>query len=142
MRELIDKAGMFEMLLKALPGAAEEWSEHLNDTAGDDLSYLGTAVFARQIIELSRVQEVRSFPAVFSTIERLLIEGTDDVKDLVTIGLIESLQNISSWTSHNHSVFEKWLEPHTLTAWREVEAMWAGRSSLADVVRDELKQKQ
>jgi hypothetical protein len=140
MRELIDKAGMFEMLLKALPGAAEGSSAHLEDAEGDDLSYLGSAVFAREVVRLYKLKKVDSFPAVFSTIERLLLEGTEDVKGLITVGFIESLQNIYSWTSPQYSVFEPWLEPNTLAAWREIEAIWQGKSSLADVIRAEMKQ--
>lgn len=128
------------MLLSVLPDASASWLEHLEDAGGEDLSYIGVGVFAQNIVELYGSHEIDSFPAVFSTIEKLLIEGNDEVKGLITVGLLESLQNISSWTNHGYGVFEQWLEPNTIAAWHELQATWEGKSSLAEVLRQELKQ--
>jgi hypothetical protein len=128
--------------LGILPSAKNAWEEHLKDSEGADLSYVGISVFARRIVELSENNKMETFPSVFATVEKLLSDGDEEVKGLMIVGFLESLQNISSWTNRGSKVFVKWLRPKGLQAWKELEIVWEGKSNLGEVLREELNRKQ
>jgi len=141
MKKEINKSEMFSSLLGILPSAKDAWEEHLKDSEGDDLSYVGISVFTRRIVELSENNKMETFPSVFATVEKLLREGNEEVKGLMIVGFLESLQNISSWTNRGSKDFVEWLQPKTLQAWKELETAWEGKSNLGEVLREELNQK-
>ena len=59
---------------------------------------------------------------MFDVVERVLVDGDEGVRNIVTYGLIESLQNLASdrsgWAPAGR--FRQWLRPATLRAWDEV----------------------
>lgn len=63
--------------------------------------------------------ETACFPAVFALIERLLAEGTNQVKDLVATGVLEGLQNVAynRRGSNAHAILLPWLGPLTRKEW-------------------------
>jgi hypothetical protein len=70
--------------------------------------------------------DTNEFPVVFDAVERLLVEGDQGIRYLVTFGLIESLQNISS-NRHDWAFaarFREWLRPMTINAWDDVHRVW------------------
>lgn len=63
--------------------------------------------------------EIECFPAVFALIERLLVEGNNQVKDLVATGILEGLQNRAMYAhgQNGHTIFLPWLGPLTREEW-------------------------
>jgi hypothetical protein len=55
------------------------------------------------------------------------------------IGFLEDVQNIASWQPFGKAVFIPFLKPQSHDAWNEIERVWAGKTSLMDVVREESK---
>ena len=134
MSEFIVKDEMFSMLLDACSEAATEFEEDRRDH--DGLSYVQIAVFARHIIRLFEGGKTESFPEIFSTVERLIVKGDEEVQGLAIVGFLESLQNNASWTDSGLRVYEKWLGSRSLKAWKDLERLWDGKHSLAEVIRD------
>lgn len=143
MTKQITKSEASALLLEACPDAREVWEEYKLDYEGEyeDLPYLGMAVFARHIVELTEAGKTESFPAVFQLFERLIVEGDEEVRGLVIIGLLEGIQNNVSWKDSGYDIFTEWLKPKSLDAWRELKSVWAGKDNLADVIREERKRK-
>ena len=139
MSKQITKSEAFTLLLEACPDAHVAWEEHKLDYEGEyeDLSCLGMAVFARHVVELMESGGTESFPVVFQLIERLIVEGDEEVRGLAIVGLLEGIQNNASWRDSGYGVFTKWLQPNSLAAWRELEKIWEGKNGLADVIRKE-----
>ncbi len=137
MKSVISQSEAFGLLIEALPDAQSDWKEHQREWDGEDAPYSGMAVFARHLVELSEQRKTAEFSEAFELIERLIVEGDSDVRDIVVLGLIESLQNIASWTEGGAEVFVPCLGPNSRAAWYELETIWAGKSSLADVIRAE-----
>ncbi len=135
MSKVIIKPEAFALLLEACPDARNEWEEHLLECEGEDMPYMGMAVFARHLVELANQEKTESFPAVFRVIEQLIVEGDEEVRGLAVVGLLESIQNNASWTESGDKVFLQWLHPTSRAAWRELEELWSGESSLAGVIR-------
>ena len=126
----INKSEAFDLLLKICPDAHEAWQEHQLEWQDEEAPYLGMAVFARHIIDLWVRYETESFPEVFSVIERLIVEGDDEVRDLAIVGFLEGLQNNAPY-----GAFRPWLKPTSWAAWQELEELWAGEDSLMGVIR-------
>jgi len=75
--------------------------------------------------------------AAFNTLERFLTEGDAEAQERAVIGFIEDVQNASSWRPFGADAFVPFLGPHSQIGWVEVERMWRGKSSLADMIRAE-----
>jgi hypothetical protein len=117
---------VIEALLAACPSFSDRWKEHLASSDGGIGSYVDVGAFSGHLVDLLDSDETSEFAAVFDAIERMLIDGDDGVRYLVTYGLIESVQNVASnrrgWLFAGR--FRQWLRPATLTAWDEVHRFW------------------
>ncbi len=130
------------LLLEACPGFQPAWQEHLDWWKGEEPGvYNDTSEFARYLVESFESGQTSEFPKAFATIERILNEGDQESRDIAGIGVIESLQTIASH-SCGGDVFIPWLGPTSRRAWAEIEKMWEGKNSLADVIRAEVRANQ
>ena len=128
------------LLLEACPGFEPTWQEHLDWWKGEEPGdYNNTSEFARYLVESFESGQTSEFPAAFAAIEKIFNEGDQESRGLAGIGVIESLQTIGSNHSCGGHVFIPWLGPKSRQAWAEIEKMWEGKNSLADVIRAEVR---
>ena len=140
---MIDASQMIPLLLHACPSISDKWQEHLEYWDGAEAGlYNDVAVFAHHIVELYKQGKTDEFPAIFNQIEQFILNGTEEIKSYAIIGFLEDVQNIASHESFGYDVFVDWLPPASKQAWDELIAYWAGKESLADLVRWEIQQKQ
>ena len=66
------------------------------------------------------------FADVFETIERLVGSGDSAIRNLVIVGFLEDLQNISLNKSIELAAWNRWLQPQTRMAWDMVVKFWNG----------------
>jgi hypothetical protein len=124
--------------LEIYPEFQQRWKEHLNDWDGESPGYyLDLAEFARFLVDQYESNLTNKFAEVFDQIERFLMEGDEEIKGIITVGLLEDIQTIASNRSFGYSVFEKWLGVESKKAWLYLEEIWEGKSSLMDVIRSE-----
>jgi hypothetical protein len=69
-------------------------------------------------------------------------DGNRNLRDLIAIGFLEDVQNAASWQTFGREAFIPFLGPQGRQAWNEIERIWAGKTSLMDVVRDESKKRE
>ena len=64
-------------------------------------------------------QETACFPTLFTLIERLLAEGTNQVRDLAAVGIIEGLQNVAYNRRGSNAplIYVPWLGPLARKEW-------------------------
>lgn len=67
------------------------------------------------------------------------MEADQETRNLIGLGFFENLQNVASWRPHDNKVYEQFFGPTSQKVWSELQAMWAGKSSLMDVIRAEQK---
>ena len=134
---MINRSEAFALLLEACPAARGDWEEHQREWPDEDVPYLGMAVFSRHVVGLMSQGETDIFPKVFAAVEKLIVEGDEEVRGLAVVGFLEGLQNQASWTEQGSDTFRQWLRPSTNAAWHELSELWAGKDSLGDVIRDE-----
>jgi len=126
-------------LLDAFPDFSERWKKHIASWGGNPAgSYNDMDEFVQFVLEDlyekgNRDETLR----VFQLLEKLFAEGDQETRDLIGLGFFESLRNVASHRPYGNKLFEEFLGPMSLQAWREIERMWAGKSSLAEVIRAE-----
>ena len=54
------------------------------------------------------------------------MNGNDEIKNFITVGLFESIQNIGGEQIGYHFSFNQWLKPETQKAWDWVIGFWEG----------------
>jgi hypothetical protein len=127
---------MISLLLNACPTAKPAWIEHLADWPDETPGqFLNMAVFARHIVQCDTDSQSTEFPAFFELVERFIADGTDEVRGLAVVGLLEDLQTIASHFPQGTTRLEPLLGPLSRKAWNELIGLWDGKSSLMDVIR-------
>lgn len=137
---MLNKGDIVPLMLKACPSVKDAWQEHLKfwegKKAGD---YNDIAVFAHHIVECYVQNKTKEIDDAFETIEQLIKDGSEEIRSIVVVGFIEDLQNIASHDDFGYKVFEPYLRPASRQGWNDIIEQWKGKSSLADVIREEIK---
>ena len=134
----VDSVQALELMRLACVNIGAHWQEHLEFWEGDDPGdYNITSVFAEYLVDMYERGQTDDFAAIFSLIEQMIVDGTDESRSLIVVGVLESIRNISSHKRFGEKVFTTWMKPNTLQAWTEVARRWVGKSSLVDVIRAE-----
>jgi hypothetical protein len=128
-------------LLQAFPNFAERWRKYVESWDGNPPgSYIDMAEFVHFVVEdLHEKGNLDETRRAFQFLEQLLIESNQSTKDFIGLGFFETLQNVASWRPGGNAVYEQFCGPLSKQIWRELQAMWAGKSSLMDVLRAERK---
>jgi len=126
-------------LLNTFPAFMERWRKHIEEWRGEQAgSYNDMAEFVHFVVDdLYEKGNLSEVGRVFQMMDRLLAEGDQETRDLVALGFFETLQNVTSWRPYGNKAFEQFLGPVSQRAWAEIQSAWAGKSSLADVIRAE-----
>jgi len=112
--------------LAVCPSIGPAWQEHL-DFWGDEPdrgNFNDAAVIAHHLVDGFERGETSELPAAFALLERCLTEGDGQVRNLVMVGVIEDVQNVSSHRPFGSDVFLGWLGPESRAAWDEVAGWW------------------
>ena len=131
---------MIALLLEACPSAEASWSahvEHWGSESRGDFNDLG--VFAHHVVERFGAGATPELGAFFQLLEAFLSSLDPQTVGLAKYGLVETIQTVASHQAHGYQVLEQWCLPETVRAWSDVQAEWAGKGSLAEVVCAERK---
>jgi hypothetical protein len=107
--------------------------------------YLATAELAHHLIEMLRRGEAEELRQVFALVERLLIEGDEQARNLVCVGLLEDIQNGNlhmdglKYGPTQPEDFRPYLHARSLECWEYLYRFWSNvqSGSLADAIRFE-----
>ena len=126
-------------LLEAFPEFCDRWKRHIARWGGKPAgSYNDMAEFVYFVVEdLYENGKVSETRRVFQVLEKLIANGEQETRDLIGFGFFETLQCVASWRNYGNEVFEQFLGSSSLQMWREIQRLWAGKSSLMDVIRAE-----
>jgi hypothetical protein len=106
------------------PELASALAEHDADPVVGGLTYPEMSHVARFLADRLRGGETDRFPRFFAAVERCLVEGDHDAVSLVTVGLLEYLQNGTVTGFDDYSVWKGYLGPRSQRAWQAVEDFW------------------
>jgi hypothetical protein len=131
-------------LRQAFPDFSDRWKQHIAWWGGKPAgSYMDMAEFVHFVVEdvyeKGNLDETRR---IFRLVEKLLAEAADqETRNLIGLGFFETLQNFASWRASGNKAYEQFFGPMSKQVWSELQTMWAGKSSLMDVIRAEQKTK-
>jgi hypothetical protein len=118
------------LLLKACPSFESYWLEYLNESYGpgdEQLLYIDLGEFSQHLVSLFMQGNTSEFTSVFKVVELLHTDGDDYVKEAATIGLLESIQNVSGNNQIDPEVFTQYLGIESLDWWRRLNDFWNGK---------------
>lgn len=130
-------------LRQAFPDFGDRWKKHIAWWGGNSAgSYNDMAEFVHFVVEdLHAKGKVSETRRVFQLLEKLFVEADQETRDLIGVGFFETLQNVASHQPGGNKEYEQFLGPMSQKVWRELQRIWADRSSLMDVIRAEQKNK-
>jgi hypothetical protein len=130
-------------LRQAFPDFSDRWKKHITWWHGSPAgSYMDMAEFVHFVVEdVYEKGNLDETHRIFQLLEKLLVEADQQTRDLIGYGFFETLQNFASWRPHGNKAYEQFFGPLSKQVWSELQAMWAGKSSLMDVIRAERKNK-
>jgi hypothetical protein len=128
-------------ILETFPHFAKRWEKQIISWRGiSGGPYSAMTAFVHFVIEdvyeKGKLDETRR---VFEHLEKLLVGADEENRNLIGFGFFETLQNVASWRPGGNKVYEQFFGPISKQIWSELQRMWAGKSSLMDVIRAEQK---
>lgn len=133
------EAEVMPRLVAEFPGFRARWEKHLEWWEGEPAgNYNDIAEFVHFVVQdLYPSGGTEDLQHVFDLMEHWLTNGNENLRGLITIGFLETLQNAASWQAFGREAFIPFLGPQCHQAWNEIEKTWAGKTSLMDVLRAE-----
>jgi hypothetical protein len=123
---------LLDRLVATTPDVARRWrAECESGGVGPDEPYNVAGALAHVLFEL-RADQAVVLGEVFRALERELSAADAGARNLLIVGLLEDLQNISLNDGVGLDYWEPWLGPVTLAAWKTLEGLWSGTVSPAD----------
>ena len=118
----------------AYPSLATRLSSLPADEASDRRLMAELATHSVDLFEAAKAEDVG--PA-FNLAESLITTGSVEERDAAVLGFLETVQNVASHRKFGSAAFEQFLGPRCLTAWTDLNKVWRGKATLAEVVAAE-----
>jgi len=130
------QSSVIAALLSELPSISERWNEHRADWGDEDAgAFNDVAVLAQHLKSLYPARQTRNdsgttaeFSSFFDRVEDFFTLEQQEVTELLTIGLFESLQNITASEYGQWTRFEPWLGTRSRTVWDQLIRCWNGNA--------------
>lgn len=116
-------------LIAAAPTIGPAWRQYLDSWHGEEDrgEYNDIGVVARHLVQLVADGEDFEPRSIFDVVEEIYATNpSGEVSGLLTVGLIEDIQNITSWATSpvGSSAFLPFLGPFTTDAWYDLHRGW------------------
>ncbi len=119
---MIQKDEVLSGLLHNLP---DSYADHrMNDRRRVDL-YNGIDIISDAIVDSLESKDTQNFLWLFALIEKYLKEGDSEVKELLSYGLIDHLQESLIKNRIKLDAFDPWLRNETKTVWQSMIDIWS-----------------
>ena len=117
-KDIIDRDSALELLSSTFPDLKEQWDVYkrteYRDYQSERLDYIDIGVIIDFIVSKVKFGRTTDLDELFNRVEIILTKGDDYTKNLLVIGLLEGIQNVSGWSEIDyHKGFDKWLRPET-----------------------------
>jgi hypothetical protein len=123
-----------ERLVASLPAVRTAWEGHpRSESIRPGEPRHGLAWLARTTAERMARSETAGFDYLFSTVEEILARASEQVRDLVVLGLLKRLQGQSLHSSIPLHTWEPWLGPMTTASWRVLTGLQERHARAVDL---------
>jgi hypothetical protein len=113
-----------ELIVASVPGFRTGWERFLKNWESETSPpyYLGMGELAHYIVGNYAQGITTELPDLFTTVEALLHKPDPELENLITVGLLEDVQNVASHREFGAGVFRQWLGPRSVEVWDEIDA--------------------
>jgi hypothetical protein len=130
---VIDERQAVQRLVTVCPGFKPHWLAYLDSWEGKPSGeYNDISVLADWIVGRMAAGVTDCFPEVFDEVESLLVGATSEVRNVIVIGLLEDIQNVSKDQHVDPDIALSYLGPESRKEWffliRHVQRDWPGQS--------------
>ncbi|MGO4530370.1 hypothetical protein AB4Z30_14910 [Paenibacillus sp. 2TAF8] len=128
---MIEKEQILEKLLTAVPSYKSRYEQYINENyePGEErLIYVDISDFVKHVIECYQRKKTEEFDALFEVIEQLHTNGDSSVKEVATVGILESFQNQLLDENIEYSEFERLLKSESKRWWNHLIDYWNGKT--------------
>lgn len=130
---MIDRDKAFDILTSTFPELRSRWTNYIqeySDYASDRIDYVDIGQIIDFVVEKVKSGNQDGLTNFFDQVEAILSNGDDYTKELIVIGLLEGIQNVSGWDKVDyHKGFDQWLKPKTKEAWDQLIHFWESDES-------------
>ena len=117
-------------LLKICPAFKPGWIQ-LDLEWGDEYegvpTYIALGEFAHVIVTKFEASEISDFPQIFALVEELILHEEQSVREAMTVGLLEGIQNICSSKEIDLKKFKPFLGEVSNEQWEQIILFWDGK---------------
>lgn len=132
---MISKEEMLELIVASCPSFKSIYDKEFVskdeslwfDDNGEVNYYIVLGDFAKHVVELFRDGKTDEVSKVFSVVERLHNDGDNYVKEAVTIGFLEGIQNVAGNNNVHPKEFVQFLKPETKKWWQNLNDFWSSK---------------
>jgi hypothetical protein len=120
-------------LVQAYPPYASSWATYSrSDEFDPDLPYTHLGDLATFLVDRIEADQTEAFASVFAELENLLAQADSRNRDLLIVGFLEDLQNISLNRGVALDRWAVWLGGLAKDAWMAIRELWSGKLSTSD----------
>ena len=124
---MILKDDVIPLLLEACPSYTARWQMYRADSTYEPgLLYLDLADFCDHLVELLRGDDTEEFEAVFEVIEKMQLDGDENVREAATFGALEGIQNLAGNSGVDPELFVRFLRKRSKRQWKKLNDFWDG----------------
>ncbi len=120
---MISKEECMKIVLQEVPEFSERWQAHLDYWEGETAGLcIDLAEFSDYTVNLIQNSQSSNLRVIFDLAERLLVEGSSEVKDAIATCFLENLINVAGTDKLDASKFVNFLGPQSRAycrAWDE-----------------------
>jgi len=117
-----------EAIIAASPDFGETWDRFkASYIYAPDEPYNHLGQLAHHLVNSIKAGKVVGFTPVFAEVEDQLTTASAEVRDLIIVGFLEDLQNISLNRDVPLTAWTPWLGKRTAQAWKVLDDFWSGR---------------
>ena len=114
-----------EVLVGLLHNLPDTYADHrMSDRTRVDL-YSGVDIISDAIVQSLESNDTQNFLWLFALIEKYLREGDTEVKELLSYGLIDHLQESLIKNKMKLDAFDPWLRDETRGVWQGMIDIWS-----------------
>jgi hypothetical protein len=125
---VVGKAEAVRRLVGICPDFRDAWEAHLDYWNGEPAGeYNDLGALAQWLVDRMEAQNTSCFPALFKDFEDLLASSDANRRDLLVVGFLEDVQNVSSNRKVNPDVVLPFLGPESRKGWFELVRSWHGQ---------------
>lgn len=130
---MIDEGHAVRRLIAVCPEFAPHWLQYLDSWEGNPSGeYNDMSALADWVVNRMAVGALDCFARLFDEVESLLVGSTTDVRNVIVIGLLEDIQNMSRDLGIDPDIALRYLGPESRKEWffliRHLQQDWPGQA--------------